>query len=914
MFKYGLICLLLTAVLFFVRQEGSKRFPEYGNADGLSNNLKSRQEWELNRLMDPATGKIPANIASLELEFASTLPTDEYITTYRSAKWTHRGPYNFGGRTRAFAMDVSDSNILLAGGVSSGMWRSVDGGKNWIKVTLPGQLHNVSCLVQDKRPGKTNIWYYGTGEAYGNSAYASGAYYYGNGLFKSVDNGQTWTQLESTQSPNITDFDPWDLIWNVAVDVSNDSQDVVYAAALRRIFRSSDGGKSWTVVLGGDNGSYFTDVAVTTTGVVYATMSKDGKQAGIWRSDDGVKFTNILPLDTFPEEYNRIVIGIDPNNENVVYFLAHTPGYGKKSLRSQGEEDWNSLWKYRYLSGNGSGGGGKWENLTAQIPSDGGKNFDNFNAQGGYNLVVSVMPGDSNVVFISGTNIYRSKDGFRSDSMITQIGGYAVHTKRPKWEVFKNHHPDQHVLFFNPANPEILFNGNDGGVFKTYNCLADTVKWISLNNGYLTTQMYTVSIEENGVSDVIIAGLQDNGNIFVNSQLPNAEWVLPYNGDGSFSGIAKNRSYYIMSTQLGKIRKLRLDEKGNVIEFTRIDPVGGKNYLFINPLLLDPANDKLYLAEGLKLWRNDSLTALPWLNNYDSISTGWKRFTDTIKYPNRSISALAITVKNPANRLYVGTSKSLLYKVESAHEGDPLLERITTLSNAGNISCIAVDPRDGNKVMVVFSNYKVYSLFYSQNGGESWEKVAGNLEEKEDGSGNGPSLRWASILPLKNGKTLYFLATSVGLFATDTLLGLATRWINIGHNIIGNVVVDMVKTRSTDGLVVVATHGNGIYSTYVDQAEDLLGSPEDKFFQLDKVKVFPSLSEDKVTIAIRNPSDRNLVRIFDLNGKLVFSTLAEASPGKNLLLTVETADFRSGYYLVEVNAGNEQHVGSFIKR
>jgi len=390
--------------------------------------------------------------------------------------------------------------------------------------------------------------------------------------------------------------------------------------------------------------------------------------------------------------------------------------------------------------------------------------------------------------------------------------------------------------------------------------------------------------------------------------------VIPYNGDGSFSGIATGREYYIMSTQLGKIRKLKLDDKGNVIDFTRIDPIGGKNYLFINPLLLDPSNNKLYLAEGLKLWRNDSLASLPWLNNYDSISTGWVRFSDTVKYPNRSISALAITRQKPANRLYVGTSKSLLYKVENAHQGDPVLERITSLSNAGNISCIAVDPRDGNKVLVVFSNYKVYSLFYSKDGGSSWEKVAGNLEEKDDGSGNGPSLRWASIMPLKNGKTIYFVAASTGLYATDSLMGIATRWVNIGHNMIGNVVVDMVKTRSEDGLVVVATHGNGIFTTHISSPEDLLGTPEDKLFMQENVKIFPSLANEKITLAIREAKGNYLFSVYDLNGKRICSKQLNTGTEKNFFYEYETASLKPGYYLVFLESETQRHTLSFIKR
>jgi len=801
--------------------------------EDLGNNISSRRAWELNRLADPATGNIPPNMAELEHQFASYLPNDFQIKAYRSSNWTHRGPFFIGGRTRAFAMDINDSNILIAGGVSGGLWRSENGGKSWYKTTLPAQLHNSSCLIQDKRKGKTNVWYCGTGEAYGNSAYASGAYFYGNGMLKSTDNGKTWFPLTSTTTINVTDFDPWDLIWNIATDNSNDTQDVVYAATLRRLYKSIDGGQNWNLLMGSDYGSYFTDVAVTSSGIVYTAMSKDGNQAGIWRSADGQNFVNILPKDTFPAEYNRIVIGIDPNNENVVYFLAHSPGYGKLSLRSRGEEDWNSLWKYRFLKGDGSSNGGRWENLSQNIPSDGSRNFNNFNAQGGYNLIVAVMPGDSNKVFIGGTNLYRSSDAFRSDTMTVQMGGYGVNTKRPNWKLYENHHPDQHVFFFDNKNSNIVFNGNDGGIFKTFNCLADSVKWTSLNNGYLTTQMYTCGIETQAASDIIIAGLQDNGNLFVNSKNPEAKWEVPYNADGSYGAIARNKDFYIMSIQLGRIRKLKLDNEGKVLEYSRIDPQGASNYLFINPLVLDPNNNNLlYMAEGAKIWRNDSITHIPYTGSNDSIKMGWKWFKDTVEFPNRAISALGISTSNPTNRLYVGTNKSVLYRIDDAHTGEPEMKRITSLVNAGNI---------------------------------------------------------------------------------DTLLGTATNWIQFGKNSIGNMVVDMVVSRSVDGLVVAATHGNGIYSTYATSVEDILGTKEDKLFLNENIKVFPTAASNSVTIAIRKPQAGIQLEIYDVAGKKMLSLKPEISMNQQFYYQSDISAYKKGMYFVRLVNGNKTETITFIK-
>ena len=79
-----------------------------------------------------------------------------------------------------------------------------------------------------------------------------------------------------------------------------------------------------------------------------------------------------------------------------------------------------------------------------------------------------------------------------------------------------------------------------------------------------------------------------------------------------------------------------------------------------------------------------------------------------------------------------------------------------------------------------FPNYGSYSLYHSANGGQSWDKAAGNLEQNSNGSGNGPSCRDAAIIPLYDD-TLYLVGTTVGLFGTNKLDGENTIWEQIGE-------------------------------------------------------------------------------------------------------------------------------------
>ena len=159
--------------------------------------------------MDPATGQIPRNIHKKERTFAKTLPSVNFSNAKNisQANWVHRGPFNVGGRTRALAIDVMNENILFAGGASGGMFRSIDGGMSWSMTTHPNQLHNVTYVSQDTRPGKENIWYFGSGELRGSSASGGEAYYQGNSIYKSIDGGLSWDSLSSTATNTSFDND-----------------------------------------------------------------------------------------------------------------------------------------------------------------------------------------------------------------------------------------------------------------------------------------------------------------------------------------------------------------------------------------------------------------------------------------------------------------------------------------------------------------------------------------------------------------------------------------------------------------------------------------------------------------------------------------------------------------------------------
>ncbi len=363
--------------------------------------------------------------------------------------------------------------------------------------------------------------------------------------------------------------------------------------------------------------------------------------------------------------------------------------------------------------------------------------------------------------------------------------------------------------------------------------LAETVVWTPLNNGFYTTQFYHVGVDPTTVgSDEIIGGLQDNGTLYTNSANLQQPWTNPATADGFCCVIPGGAEFHYTSQNSSnqpkiKIYRALLDDDGEKIFSTRIDPIGGEDFIWNTPYLLDPNdNNIMYLAGGRLVWRNNDLSQIPVEAGLDSITIGWDSLhatrTDSITpgaYRGERISALGISTI-PSNILYYGTTYGRLYRIDSANIGDrePVEISGEIFPTGSNLSCIAVDPKDGNRLMAVFSNFNVVSIFYSEDAGFNWVPVSGNLEEYENGAGVGPAVQWVEIVPVGD-RFIYFAATSTGLYSASYLDGKYTVWQRESPDEIGNTMIWNIDSRAADGFVAVGTYGIGVYSKYVDESD-----------------------------------------------------------------------------------------------
>jgi len=803
----------------------------------VSDDPQARIRYEINILKNPTTGEIPLNIRELEKEYilspASGLQSRLKVG---GLSFKNSGPRNVGGRTRALAVDMTNENIILAGGTTGGMWKSMDNGTSWTRTTKLEDHPSVTSIAQD--PINTTIWYYTTGELLG-SADENGARYRGNGLFKSTDNGDTWTSLVSTASNTSELHDPFDFAWNICIDPNNSD---VYVATSEGIKRSTDGGNSWADVIVSD--SYYEDIICTPSGVKYASLSVDGTTAtGIFRSVTGDldDWENITPT-AFPTDYDRIVIAHAPSNttNEIVYILGQTWGGGFQN---------NSFWKLTYNSS--ATNHATWEDRSQNLPErgDGSRDVNGYNSQGSYNMVIKVAPDNENMVFIGGTNLFRSDDGFASkadplsvgksdDASNTYwIGGYATENNVSQ---YPGHHPDVHTLVFKSDNSTLLC-GHDGGISisSNYKKTSDTntsevastpVDWTFLNNGYLTTQAYTLAIDnDTRTSTALLSGFQDNGTWLAETSDPDHNWSASNSGDGAYCSIFNLGNSIYSSSQNGTTY---LEDHVNNDEsyyWTRVDPEGAEGQLFINPFIEDSNNKEImYYAAGQYIWRNSNVFDIP-KESVNEATTNWEKLE--ISKTTGTVSAMESSTF-PTHILYYGTTSGKVLKIENSHSKWAKMIDITGSNMpAGNVISIDANPLNANEVLVGFSNYGIESIFSTIDGGISWTAVSGNLEEI-NGENNGPSVRSVAFM-LSPTDTTYYAGTSTGLYSTTKLEGSSTTWTQQAINQIGTTVVAMIKARR-DGFFAAATHGNGIFTADADFSSSapvaLIGMTKDSIY------------------------------------------------------------------------------------
>ena len=779
--------------------------------------VEARWQAEFEMLRDPKTGQIPKGIHQKEIAAAKKAqklqlpaePNDGKATsrTLPTIDITVRGPNNYGGRTRTIAFDKRNTQIILAGGVSSGVFRSTDGGGTWARVTPAGLVHGVTAVAQDPRAGQENTWYFGTGEN-GNSAGGTGASYLGNGIWKSTDNGLTWTALASTQG-DLYAFDlDFDNISRILVDPNNGA---ILVTAGESIRRSADGGTTWTAVLGEGTSGRPCDLIYNAAGNVFyaginGTTTGMGTAAGVYRSTDGITWTQIrTPTQLEAGGVKRIVLANVAATTNILALYETTnaitcTGGGTSKAGLQ-------LYDATAMT---------WTDHTQKISTcaSGASNPKVISFQGGYNMCMTTKPDDANMVYLGGVEIYRLNLATSDYQYIGGDQGAANAT---------NLHVDNHLLIFETGSTTKMWAGNDGGLRHTDVTGAIAAgptggyTWTDRTAGYITYQYYRADINPTNGSNFVAGAAQDNA---ITLQHTDAAAKEIHGGDGTCIGVISGSDFstfnVVVATQNGAISRIQNNTA------TDIQPAGQaqgfKTYFLLDA---DNTNYLYYPTNTKKLYRTRTATTIA-TTAIGDVTTGWEEVTGIAATLSGNISAMSVSrnanfsnaayaASNANRRMYIGTNDGKLYRLE-----DPAFCAVATAPTlctptgaTGFVSDVAVNPFNDKEVMVTYSNYGVPSVWHTTDASvasPTWSNVEGAPSTPvEVGSAR-------SAMIVKAGSTVvYIVGTSTGVYGTMTLSGATTVWDRIGTNEIAFSPSVSLRLRTSDNKAVLGTHGNGLF-------------------------------------------------------------------------------------------------------
>jgi hypothetical protein len=939
-FTPGLLFFTLSAVMTWYLMHaftvaGPKKMEVFQEDELEKEGGRKRAEWEWKMLRDPKTGKIPEGIKNREMAWVKRMPFREsgwFNEPLTENKYVAVGPSQRGGRTRTFAYDLrfngSTNRVMLSGGINGGIFRSTDGGSSWDFVHPADEVRSVSCLVQDPRPGFQDTWYAGTGEAIGVSASIPAGFVLGNGILKSTDNGQTWTKLAITGDNNPTNFSEFDIVNRMAIHpVTGD----VYAAIQRRIVRSSDGGISWSNVLIGtvpaSSVAGVADIMINKAGTklfaAFSGRNPDRSLAGVWISDNGntgswkriaggvagqpdsipgwKPYNNIVTAGEFGNGWGRVTFALAPSNQNLLYVLYEN---AENASSAKPEAD---LFRCDMTATPFT-----WTNLSANLTAKLNGTSDNyFQSQGGYNLTIAVHPTQSNIVFAGGVNLYRSTDGFNTATNVVLAGGNNSNTYDDPDDVS---HVDFHFIAFDPSNPNRMVTTSDGGLVSTENAAASRISWSNLNSQYQTVQYYHVGIDPTPGSRIYFGGCQDNSTTFrdvgglLTSVLPDSnDHLILIGGDGCQVGMtnknASGQQHLFAAAQEGQFYRVRLFRPFNSSIFTGIKPANAGKGEFITYFHLDEDNtDFLYYVSEDTLFRTgSSVTVTP--------TSGWTRMEGVDATISGNIFSLA-TTRGPYsanNHLFIGTDNGKVYLLKDPQGVSPASAPVDItpagMSPGSVVSDIAVNPRNQDTIMVTASNYNVNSIFWTGNAtapSPTWQVVEGNITL--------PSVRSCAIVALSSGVE-YYVGTTAGLFSTTGINSTATVWTREIGGPLTTAIVNSLAVRWQDNTMVVGTHGNGMFATYLGvNTNTTTPGSNNNFIRT----IFPTLSSQNINYQIGDLTSVNTMRVqvINLAGQLIYDRETGYQNG-----SVFVGLLPKGAYVLAITSsdGKHRYVNKFIK-
>ena len=697
------------------------------------------------------------------------------------ATWTPIGPFpttsafpaNGGftsGRINSIAVSPANVQLVLVGSATGGIWRSTNGGTNFVAVSDNQVDLGVGAIAF--APSDPNVVYAAMGDLDNNG-------YFGTGILKSTDAGITWTRISNASFPSKGN--------SVAIQVDPLDADRVYAAQFNSLnaatggtfasglYLSTNGGVAWTRTLSGQA----SDIVIHPTNrqILYAGMRfvfGTGELPGLYKSvDAGMTWSRVYdsPYAANSTSTREFRVAVSPAAPNRVYIYFGTAATSPSQVRVERSDD----------------AGATWTDNGVIAAGDGGVDPGQF----GYNTYLAVSPGNSNNVYVGGRDVFRSTDAGNTFTNINNsfAAPYPNGSYTPRSQKF---HADQQSFAFQPGNGNIFYCGNDGGIWKTTN-FGST--FTSLNSTLSLTQFVGLAVNPTD-STKSYGGAQDNGS---QRRTIGQGWTEFSGGDGGKAVVNPlNPSMVFSSYVRGTISRWLTNGtryNGRIADIAVLgEPVTGARIAFYPPIVGNGVDSRLYVGTRRLLRCDDCDDSTKFIDN-NGTRPNWIAPGGTFDQTRGGTDTLSAIAVARSNNLVIYTGSRDGRAMVSNDGGETWNDISAGLPNRSirNISVSATNPAT---VYLTVSGYATGHVFYSTDAGANWTNISNNL----------PDIPTSAFLIDPMVPTTLFAGTDIGVFrSTDN----GASWIPFNNGLPPVPVMEF--TTQPGGLIQIGTYGRGAY-------------------------------------------------------------------------------------------------------
>ncbi len=752
---------------------------------------EDKYRFEFERTKDPVLGYVPAERMITAIEYTNRVKDDRRRRRQAGAlTWEERGPTfdlvgpsngnirggagtNYtAGRTRALLIDTLNDpsgNTVYCGSAAGGLWKTTNfltGGNspNWVPLDERFENMAIAYICQDPKVPAT--LYFATGEPYGNADAV-----YGAGIWKSVNNGATWTRIAATTG--------FRRVFRLVCDGDGNLYlahrgSTTPAASASGLYRSTNGGNNWENITPSSiaaANAVCSDLEFSAAGRLHASFGYGSGTvvhhytddpatvtAGAgWMASTGIRENTTVAA-------NRLELAVAGN---VLYAV---------TINNSNNTD--SCYK-------STDGGQTWARQNTTVyPSA------ITNTQGWYDLTLSINPANTDEIIVAGVDAYKSTNSGNTVSRLT----FWVQASPSHLPGVPYVHADHHFMQWGVAgSASRVVIGGDGGIFVSDD---NGATFLDKNRNLAIKQFYAGSIHPAAGSNYMIGGTQDNGTHQLN-QAGKGSSVEVFGGDGGYTAInQQNPSIQFGTTVFNQYR--RSTHGGASWSSLSFSNSAGR---FINPYDYDDGQNTMYACWG-------SNTVLRWPNANTSNSASLLTLSGLAGIP----SAFKVSPFTK-DRLFVGAGNGRLVRLDSAGtvNSAAVPANLTDLSAslpAGYLNCVNTGSSD-NVLVATYTSFGVPHVWVSTNGGAAWTNIDGNLPDMP--------VRWAVFDPQNDNRM--FIATEAGVYYTDAINGAATQWTSDPSFPV--VRTDMLRIRLSDNTIMAATHGRGIYTAVIPATPEI---------------------------------------------------------------------------------------------